>query len=158
VNAADPVVDGNRVMISSSNGSVCLQIQPGKNPEPKPVWEQKALRTYFNPTVRVGGYIYAISGTTHRPTELVCLDWKTGEIRWKEPGFGSGALMAAGDRLVIFDKGRLTICLATADGFAPLLQAQILGGKCWTAPVVANGRVFCRNAKGDLACVDLLPQ
>ena len=65
--------------------------------------------------------------------------------------------MAEDDRLIIFDKGLLTICPATPDGFRPLMQARILGGKCWTVPVLANGRIYCRNAKGDLACVDLRP-
>lgn len=155
VNAADAVVSGNRLMISSSNGAVCLEIGEGESPEPKEIWETKNLRTYFNPTVRVGNQLYAIHGTTHRPTELVCLDWKTGETRWSEPGFGSGALMAARDRLILFDKGQLTIFSADPAKYEPLLQAQILNGKCWTAPVLANGRIYCRNAEGDLACVDL---
>ncbi len=155
VNAADPVLDGNRLMISSSPGAVCLEIPPGEDPEPKVLWEQKELRTYFNPTVRVGDYLYAISGTTHRPTELMCFEWKTGKILWREPGFGSGALMAARDRLIIFDKGQLTITPATPRGFEPLMRTRILDGKCWTVPVLVNGRLYCRNAEGDLACVDL---
>lgn len=157
VNAADPIVEGNRLMISSSPGAVCLEIGPGENPEKKVVWETRDLRTYFNPAVRVGDYVYAIHGTTHRPTELVCLDWKTGELRWKEPGFGSGALMASDKRLVVFDKGLLTICRATPKGFQAEMQSQILEGKCWSAPVLANGRIYCRNAEGDLVCVDLRP-
>jgi outer membrane protein assembly factor BamB len=157
VNAADPIVDGKRLMISSSPGAVSIEIGPGENPEIKEVWETRDLRTYFNPSVRVGNYVYAIHGTTHRPTELVCLDWKTGELRWKEPGFGSGALMASAQRLIIFDKGKLTICPATAEGFQAEMQAQILEGKCWSVPVLANGRIYCRNAAGDLACVDLRP-
>lgn len=157
VNAADPIVDGNRLMISSSPGAVSIEIGPGENPEKKVVWETRDLRTYFNPAVRVGDYVYAIHGTTHRPSELVCLDWGTGEVRWKEPGFGSGALMASAKRLIIFDKGKLTICPATPKGFQTEMQAQILEGKCWSAPVLANGRIYCRNADGDLACVDMRP-
>ncbi len=153
VSAADAVVSGNRLMISSSGGAVCVEIASGGNPEPEVIWETKELRTYFNPTVRVGDYLYAIHGTTHRPTELVCLDWRSGETRWSEPGFGSGALMAADDRLILFDKGQLTIFPANPERFNPLLQARILGGKCWTVPVLANGRIYCRNAEGDLACV-----
>ena len=44
---------------------------------------------------------------------------------------------------------------ASSEGFEPLLQTQVLGGKCWTVPVLANGRVYCRNAEGDLVCVDM---
>lgn len=155
VNAADPIVDGNRVMISSSPGAVCLELGPGDQPDKKIVWETRDLRTYFNPSVRVGNYVYAIHGTTHRPTELVCIDWKTGKSLWAEPNFGSGALMASVDQLIVFDKGVLTICPASPDGFKPIMQTKILEGKCWTVPVLANGRIYCRNAEGDLACLEL---
>lgn len=153
VNAADAVVSGSRVMIASSSGAVCLEIGAGDHPEPKVVWQTKKLRTYFNPAVLVDDRLYAIHGTTHRPTELVCLDWETGETCWSKPGFGSGALMAARGRLILFDKGRLTLFPADPKGFKLLMQAQILGGKCWTVPVLAHGRIYCRNAQGDLACV-----
>ena len=36
-----------------------------------------------------------------------------------------------------------------------LARAQVLGKKCWTAPVLANGRVFIRNTPGDLVCLDV---
>lgn len=38
-----------------------------------------------------------------------------------------------------------------------LARAQILGGKCWTLPALADGRLFARNGKGDLVCLDLRP-
>jgi hypothetical protein len=37
----------------------------------------------------------------------------------------------------------------------PTTRAQVLGGKCWTAPVLANGRLLCRNSKGEVVCLDL---
>jgi hypothetical protein len=30
-----------------------------------------------------------------------------------------------------------------------------MGGKCWIAPVLANGRTYCRNAAGSLVCLDV---
>ena len=35
------------------------------------------------------------------------------------------------------------------------VRAQVLGGKCWTAPVLANGLIYCRNSRGDIAVVDV---
>lgn len=63
--------------------------------------------------------------------------------------------MAAGDKGILFDNGKLTIFTLSPEKFEPLLEQQILGGKCWTVPVLANGVVFCRNAAGDLAAVEL---
>jgi outer membrane protein assembly factor BamB len=47
---------------------------------------------------------------------------------------------------------------ATPAGFKPISRVQILGGKCWTLPVLANGRIYCRNARGDLLCLDVTGQ
>jgi hypothetical protein len=51
--------------------------------------------------------------------------------------------------------GELVIAAADPAGFKVLAQAQILGKKCWSAPVLANGRVYMRTDRGDVACVDL---
>ena len=119
------------------------------------VWQQRDLKWYFNPGVFIGGYIYSLHGTTHRPTELTCTDARTGQTVWSEGGFGSGGLVAAVDHVILFDLGKLTIFKASPGGFQPILRQKILDGKCWTSPVIANGRIYCRNAEGKVAAVDL---
>jgi hypothetical protein len=32
-------------------------------------------------------------------------------------------------------------------------RAQVIGGKCWTVPVLVDGRVYCRNAVVTLVCL-----
>ena len=46
---------------------------------------------------------------------------------------------------------------ADPGAYKPRHSQKILEGKCWTSPVLANGRVYCRNAVGDLASVEVLP-
>lgn len=152
VNAADPIVSGTQLLVSSSTSALMLDVAGLK---PRVLWESKQLRNYFNPSVLVGGHLYGLDGTTHRPTRLVCMDWATGEVKWSEEGFGSGGLVAADEKLLLLDKGLLSIVKATPERYELLARAQVLGGKCWTAPVLANGLVYCRNAAGDLVCVDL---
>ena len=53
------------------------------------------------------------------------------------------------------DKGKLVIARASPDHYEELSTAQILTGKCWTVPVLANGRIYARNADGRLVCVDV---
>ena len=43
----------------------------------------------------------------------------------------------------------------SAKGFKELGRAKVLGGKCWTMPALAGGKAYCRNATGDLVCVDV---
>jgi hypothetical protein len=53
------------------------------------------------------------------------------------------------------DRGELITGPASPEGFKPAARAQVLGGKCWIVPVIANGRVFTRNARGEVVVVDL---
>ncbi|MDF1853152.1 MAG: PQQ-like beta-propeller repeat protein [Verrucomicrobiales bacterium] len=155
VNAADPVVVGDRIVVSSSAGTEML-IPGSGGSEPTVSWKQHDLKWYFNPGVKIGNHLYSLHGTTHRPTELICTDVETGETIWSEEGFGSGGLKAAGEIVIVFDLGKLTLFRATPEGFTPLLQQQVLEGKCWTSPVFSNGRIYCRNAAGDLAVVEVV--
>jgi len=151
VNAADPVVIGKRILVSSASGSVLIEPRPGA--APVTIWEQKDMKWYFNPGVLVEGHVYSLHGTTHRPTELTCLEADTGKILWSVPGFGSGGVVAAGKTVIVFDQGKLTLFDADPSGYKPRHEQKILEGKCWTSPVLANGRIYCRNAAGDLACL-----
>lgn len=153
VNSADPIVSGNQFFISSGydRGCALVQTQGGRAAKG---WENKSMKNHFNPGVLVGGYIYGIDGQAGNGAALSCLDPKTGQVKWSQPGIGSGALIAADGKLIVLgNRGELLVAEATPAGFKPLSRAQVLGGKCWTAPVLANGRIYCRNARGDLICL-----
>ncbi|MFT6619782.1 MAG: hypothetical protein ACJASX_002686 [Limisphaerales bacterium] len=47
------------------------------------------------------------------------------------------------------------IAPASKAGFKPSGRLQVLGGTSWTSPVLANGRIYCRNGRGDVVCVDV---
>lgn len=154
VNAADPIVTPCGIVVSSSGGTRMLKpIASGGTPEV--VWEQHDLKWYFNAGVVIDDHIYSIHGTTHKPTELICTELKSGKTIWAEENFGNGAVTAAGDTVFLFDKGSLIIFRASPDGYKPLLEQKLAEGKCWTVPVLANGQVYCRTAEGDLIAVKL---
>ncbi|HZQ47184.1 MAG TPA: PQQ-binding-like beta-propeller repeat protein, partial [Verrucomicrobiae bacterium] len=78
------------------------------------------------------------------------------EVKWAEPKFGKGSLIIADGKIIgLSDKGELMVAAPSPKEFKPLSHAQVLGGKCWTTPVLSNGRIYCRNAKGDLVCLDV---
>ncbi len=59
-------------------------------------------------------------------------------------------------KLIVFtEKCELIIADPSPDAFRPGSRAQILGDKCWTTPSLANGLLYVRNHKGDLACISL---
>ncbi len=155
VNAADPIITERGIVVSSSSGTKLLKASASQL-LPEEVWEQHDLKWYFNAGIVINDHIYSIHGTTHKPTELVCTDLKTGETVWAEEDFRNGALTAAGDTLFLFDDGYLILLRATPDGYQPDLKQKLAEGKCWTVPVLANGRIYCRTAEGDLTAVKLV--
>ena len=83
------------------------------------------------------------------------MEFATGSIKWNEEKLGAGALMAADGKLIVLsDKGELIIADASPAAFKPTSRAQVTGGKNWTVPVLSNSKIYCRNAKGDLVCLD----
>ncbi len=153
-NVADPVIQDGQVFVSSSYKSGCalIQFEPGPTRE---LWRSKEMETHINSAVRLGGFLYGVDGEAYKPASFKCLDWQTGAVKWSYQGLGMGALTAADGQLIILsEKGELVIAPASPSGFKPTARAQVLGGKCWTCPVLCHGRIYCRNSKGDLVCVE----
>ena len=150
VNAADPIIVDKKVFIASGYNHGCALIDIS-TPEPTLVWENKNMRSQMSGPVLIDGYLYGFDDK-----KLVCIDWKTGEQKWEEKIPKKGSLSAAGDKLIVLgEKGLLSIAQATPQGYQQIASAQILDGRCWTMPVLANGRIYARNAKGHLVCVDV---
>jgi outer membrane protein assembly factor BamB len=156
VNAADPVVSNGRIFFSSgyNHGGALLDVSGGK---PKLIWENKNMRNHFNSCVLMGGFLYGFDDDANKPdaTALKCVELASGAVKWTEKVAAGGLMAADGKLIAISGKGELMVVEATSDKFKAISRAQVLGGKCWTTPVLANGQVFCRNAKGDLVCLDV---
>lgn len=155
VNAADPVVSGNRMFLSSGYGKGGAVFELGQG-EPREVWKSKVLRTQMNAAVLFEDHLYGVDGDTTDKAALKCVEFATGTEKWSRPGFGSGAVLIANRHLIALSgTGELFMAPASPKGFEPVTQAQVIGGKTWTAPVLANGRLYCRNSRGDLVCLNL---
>ena len=156
VNAADPIVDGGRMFLSSGYGKGAALFDVA-SPQPRELWKSKALRAQMNAPVLFDGHLYGADGdTTDRAAALKCVELGTGAEKWAHPGFGTGTVIVADGKLIALSaRGELSVAAATPAGFKPAATAQVLGGKCWTSPVLANGRIYCRNWQGQVVCVDV---
>lgn len=155
VNAAQPLIDGDKVFISSGydHGCALLNVKGGT---PEKVWENKNLKNHINSSVLLDQFLYGFDGDANHGSGFVCLNMSNGEVKWKNEEFKTGSLMVANHKLIILtDVGELILADVSTDGFKPLARTQVLGGRCWTQPVLSNGRIYCRNAKGDLVCLDV---
>lgn len=155
INVADPLTSGDKFMISSGygKGSELLQMTAD---EPKLLWKNRQLGTHISPGVLIGHYAYLNTGQASSGGPLTCINFDTGQIKWQSPHIGAGGLIAAGGKLIAMtERGEIMIAPASPDGFTPTARAQVLTGKTWTPPVLANGRIYIRNATGDVVCLNV---
>lgn len=155
VNAADPILHDGRVFVCSGYGKGSGLFQLG-GAEPELVWKSKVLATQMNAAVLFEGHLYGTAGDTTAKAALKCVEFATGQEKWSQPQFGSGGVILANRRLIALSgTGELMTAPATPERFQPTARAQVIGGKTWTAPVLAHGLVYVRNSRGDLVCLDL---
>lgn len=155
VNAADPIVDGDRVFLSTGYGKGAGLFRLGSS-DPELLWKGKSLRTQMNAAVLQAGYLYGVDGDTTEKAALKCVELATGMEKWTHPDFGSGGVILADGKLIALSgTGELMVAPASAEAFKPIARAQVLGGKTWTAPVLSHGRIYCRNSRGDVVCLDV---
>jgi outer membrane protein assembly factor BamB len=154
-NNSDPVVHHDTVLLSSySHGCELLRMHLDRA---ELIYSSKALYNHLSPGILFGDYLYAFNGEAHHETDFRCLHLPTGQVKWstKSPAFGSLIGLAQDKLLILSEKGELTLGLASPTGFKAISRAQVMGGVCWTPPAFANGRLYLRNAKGDLKCFEL---
>ncbi len=170
VNAANPVVVGDRVLISETYGpgSALLKFRPGRC---EPIWtdtangRHKSLQCHWSTPVHVNGYVYGCSGRHENNAELRCVELQTGKVMWSQPGLTrTSLLLVDGHFVCLAEDGTLrlvrvnpakyeevSVLRPTGNGGEPLLKYP-----CWAPPVLAHGLLYVRG--GDqLVCFELIP-
>jgi len=149
-NIPSPIASDGIVYSASGKGggaAVTLKVS-GDGVEAEEVYFSRALPTAIGGAVLVDGNMY---GTTGQST--VCVDFKSGDIKWQERGLGAGAVLYADGRLYIHgENGNVALVEATPEAyrergrFTPVDQPK-RGQReaAWAYPVVANGRLYIRD-------------
>ncbi len=156
-NANTPLAIGDRLFVSTGYDRGCTLLK-FDGAAIFVEYENRTMCNHMGNSVLIDGHLYGFDGTAHRgrEVELVCMELKSGAEKWRHKSLRYGTLIGAGDRLVVLsERGELLIGSATPDGWAPTHEEQVLGGRCWTIPIWANGLLYCRNARGDLVALTL---
>ena len=155
-NSTTPIIIGNKIFISTGYQRGCALFEFTGNGL-KQIYTNKNLSNHMNNSVVLGDFVYGFDGNTHGRVlkQIVCMRLADGAVQWRKEGYLCGSLMAVQNQLLILgEKGKLALGPASPKGFTPTAEAQILQGRCWTVPVLSNGRIYARNAAGTLVCVD----
>ena len=125
-------------------GSVMLRFTNGGRSVER-VWENKEFDSKTGSAVKIGNYVYG-SGDNHK--YWFCLDWKTGEQKYKDRTIGVGNVIAVGDMLYCYsDKGEMALVRATPEKFEMKSKFQITMGteQHWAHPVIYKGVLYVRH-------------
>jgi outer membrane protein assembly factor BamB len=155
VNAATPIVSGDRIFLSASYGTGAVLLQVANNTV-KPIWSgDESMSNHYSTSVLKDGYLYGFDGRQEFGQTLRCVELATGKVMWNVDGFGAGTLLIAGETLVIMrESGELAFASASPKAFRFLSRAQLLKGVVRAYPALANGRYFVRNER-QLSAFDL---
>ncbi|NQT51681.1 PQQ-like beta-propeller repeat protein [bacterium] len=149
VNAASVIVWDGKAFISSGYGTGAAVVRIGAA-DPV-VWRNREMKNHFNNCVLIGGHLYGFDMNT-----LKCLDAATGAVKWAKGGFGKGSVMASDGKLILLsDSGTLATAQVSPTAYKELSRAKVISGLCWTVPVLAGGRIYCRSNPGSLVCIDV---
>ncbi len=151
VNASTPIfVPPDKLYVSSGYGvgATLFQIKTADGKvNVDEVWQSRRMKNQFSSSVLHNGHIYGFDDSV-----LKCISAATGEEKWKESGFGHGSLILADGHLVVLsERGKLLLVEANPAGYREKGSNQILSGRCWTAPTLADGKLYLRNQEELLA-------
>jgi outer membrane protein assembly factor BamB len=153
VNAAAPIVHDGRLFLSSGygHGAALYALRAeGDKLAGKRVWENRNIRNKFQSTILYDGALY-----TSDEKGLKCVRWTNGQTLWEIPRERHGTMVIAGDQIVFLsEEGQLQVAKASPANWRTSLTASVLEGRCWTAPVLANGRLYVRHLS-TVKCFDI---
>jgi outer membrane protein assembly factor BamB len=159
-----PIFHDDCVFTSTSrNGSGLIRVKPDAAEE---IYYNKTSLNSIGTPVRIGDYLYATDGRG----DLVCMEFKTGEVKWRNPSVGTASLCYADGLLYVRGQGGtgfgpekpvfVALVEATPDGYKERgrFEQPDHGNKpAWPHPVIANGRLYLRDQSA-LFCYDVKGQ
>jgi outer membrane protein assembly factor BamB len=158
--AASPVVYQDIVYCSAGYGvgAGAFKIsKAGSKLEATQIWrrENQCFNHWSTPVVK-DGYLYGMfSFKEYGAGPLACVDIRTGEDKWAEKGFGPGQVILAGDKIIATsDKGEIVVVEASPDKYKEVARKDVLDGKVWSYPILANGKIFARSTTEGV-CLDV---
>ena len=154
-----PVQADDLIFVTSGYGVGCNAFKITKSPggfTAEETYSNKNMANHHGGVILLDGYIYGHSDSKG----WVCMDHKTGEVKWSNPGVGKGSVTFADGHLYLRkEDGRGTIALVEPSPTAytetgRFDQPDRSTKNSWAHPVVANGKLYLRD-QGTLLCYDI---
>ena len=145
-NVATPIVRGNLVFLSSDYGTGCALLEIQSDPSgltAREIYFNRDMKNHHASSVLVGDTLYGFSGRI-----LTALDFRSGEVLWKDRSVGKGSLIYADGHLYVFSENSVAgLVEATRGGYREKGKFELPQSDehSWSHPVIANGKLYLRD-------------
>lgn len=152
----DPVIHDGRLFVTSAQEYRQSAQFTITGDTLKQDWSTNRVAGYTGSAVLVDDHVYLVDAKGI----LKCVEWHTGLEKWVQRGFDERGTLIAADKLLLVQTGasdELAIVAAEPSGFRELRRTKVFGdvSETYTAPVLANGRIYCRSYAGEVVCLQL---
>jgi outer membrane protein assembly factor BamB len=113
------------------------------------VYFTRDMQNHHGGVILVDTHIYGFSGSI-----LTCIDFETGQRKWRNRSVGKGSLTYAEGHLYLLGEDNIVgIAEANPEEYIEKGRFEIedSGSPSWAHPVISNGRLYIRN-QGTLSC------
>ncbi len=154
-NIATPVFSDNKVFFTSGydTGAALLGLTAqGGDVKAQELYFTRNMKNHHGGVVLVNGTIYGFDASI-----LTALDFKTGNVLWRDRSVGKGSLTYADGNLYILGENNVVgLVEASPAGYRERGRFEIpdSGLESWAHPVVSGGRLYIRN-QSSLAAYDV---
>jgi len=154
VNAANPVVVGDRVLLSEcyENGTTLVKYAGGAVTT---VWsdakkdrDDHALSSHWCTPIHHDGYVYGCSGRNANDSELRCVELATGAVKWVERRTTRCTLLKVDGHLVsLGEQGELRLIKLNPAKCDEVSRWEVpgLGYPSWAPPALSRGVLYLRG-------------
>ena len=154
-NATTPIFYDNKVFYTSNYGTGCallgLKAEAG-DVKAEEIYFNREMQNHHGGVVLLNGYLYGYSSSI-----LVCIEFASGKLVWRDRSVGKGSLTYAdGSLYLLGEDNTVGLAEATPNGYKEKGRFKIAdqGWPSWAHPVVCGGKLYIRN-QGVLTCYDV---
>jgi outer membrane protein assembly factor BamB len=152
-NCSSPVYHDGKILYSSDYGTGCALLELKPDGSASEIYFNKNLKSHHGGYVLVNGHVYGCDSGV-----WVCMEWETGNIKWKERGVGKGSLVFADGMLyTLSENGIMGLVRATPTAYQEISRftlPELSGKTTWVYPAISNGKLFLRD-QDNIFCYDV---
>lgn len=159
INCSSPIFKDGYVFAAASyqhGGALGKLSATGGAFSAEQVYFTKDMRNHHGGMVVIGDHLYGFD-----ESNLTCIEFATGKVKWQNRSVGKGSIVAADGMLICrSERGPVALVEANPNEYVEkgrFEQPERSQAPSWPYPVVANGRLYLRD-QDVLLCYEIAPK